>query len=276
MVPLWQQVVLERYPKGDDVNYWHEKRLINGHRLGLDVYEDLEELHGVNFLTEVIPELLARVKKEASGRKMKVLDIGSGLGLVTDQIRHQFGKELDVFGTSLAKQGSIVRKRRILKGLMDNFFDPEVKFSVDVPIHEQVSRRILKSLGRFDDNLEKVIHPNDAKFRSVLELTDYPEFDLEIDTYGELYYSNHLFPQVLDAALRKLRKGGRLYIADLFKPYPEEKNKFDQVDWFFRKRKDLSRKYGVEIMINDSEHPEEDLFDRGQNKSGVIISKFKN
>lgn len=86
--------------------------------------------------------------------KVKILDIGAGAGFLTDQLREKFGKNAEVLSTGLSKQSAR-------------------------------SFRIHHGKGR--------LHDNDLKWRSVLELSDYPEFDIILDTWGEKTYTTGKF-----------------------------------------------------------------------------------
>lgn len=67
------------------------------------------------------------------------------------------------------------------------------------------------------------IHPNDRKWRSIVQMRDFPEFDMIIDTYGEITYSEparladdpELFNLTIRAALSKLLPDGDLYVASM-------------------------------------------------------------
>lgn len=275
-VPLWQNIVRSRYPK-DETNYWHEKRFASSTRLGLP-YESIEEIHGIDFLHTVIPQMLETHRKKGFKRKMAVLDIGSGLGFLGDQMRHAYPHDINVFGTSLCNTRALQRKRRILKGIKENTFDIGVREIKEISIPEEVSQRILESIGRFkEDAPTRLLHPNDIKWRSIVELTNHPEFDLAIDTYGELYYSDALFPAVLDCAIRKLEKQGRIYIGDLYLPTSEQKSKgkFDQVEWFMKNKEKLSQKHGLEIIIHHNEVYTPTAYTRTEQTTSVIMRKFR-
>ena len=89
------------------------------------------------------------LKKLSPGQKLKILDNGAGAAIFTDQIRAKFGDRVDVYSTGLSKQAA--------------------------------------SEYRKQNDLPK-LHKNDLKWRSIQELSDYPEFGLIIDTYGEAFY----------------------------------------------------------------------------------------
>ena len=67
------------------------------------------------------------------------------------------------------------------------------------------------------------LHPHDAKWNSIEELSDFPEFDLIIDSQGEMLYAGGtgaaFFPKgdstqtKLICAIKKLNPGGQLFIS---------------------------------------------------------------
>jgi SAM-dependent methyltransferase len=116
---------------------------------GLDEHS-ISQLHETSFINDVIPKLIERKKK---GEKVKVLDVGGGAGFFTDEIRKRFGEKVEVFSTGLSKRAA------------EDYRE--------------------KTIGEKNKNL----HPNDIKWRSILELSDFEEFDLIIDTLGEFYYT---------------------------------------------------------------------------------------
>jgi len=116
--------------------------------------ESIQVIHDISFIKEVIPEILKRKKK---GEKVKVLDVGGGVGLYADQIRDEFGDAVAVFSTGISKK------------------------------HAKRYRRSAKEGGVSTPSPS--LHKNDLKWRSILELSNFEEFDLIIDTYGEAYWS---------------------------------------------------------------------------------------
>jgi hypothetical protein len=108
---------------------------------------DIAELHGESFIHDVIPRLI--MEKHGQG-KVKILDVGGGLALYTDQIRSTFGDQVEVYSTGLNKRvGNSIRRGELQRGKM---------------------------------------HHNDLKWSSIFQLSKYPEFDLILDTYGEQFY----------------------------------------------------------------------------------------
>lgn len=127
--------------------------------------KDIAYWHGESFIDKVIPRLLKNKEK------IKILDIGGGVGLFAQQLRDTFGDKVDVFTTGIRKKNAkIVRKQN-----------------------------------------DQELHPQDLKWRSVLQLSDFPEFDLVVDTMGESMYGAFEAKekkQYLNAVAKKLMPGG--------------------------------------------------------------------
>lgn len=178
--------------------------------------QDIDTIHNTNFLTVVIPEIIQRVRAEGSARKIRILDLGGGTGLSNDQIRTKFPDDVRVFSTSLLK-GKLVkdRKQEFIENIRQGILDVGIGIKNEISLTELSRREILASLGRDTDTPPRLLHPDEAKWRSILELSDWPEFDLIIDTLGELLYVDSYieFRQKLAACVAKLRPGGRLYIS---------------------------------------------------------------
>ncbi|MBI2410594.1 MAG: hypothetical protein HYV32_01690 [Candidatus Kerfeldbacteria bacterium] len=161
--------------------------------------------HGVNFMEDIIPRIIERVRQENDHRPVRILDMGCGFGFFTDQIRKKFGKDVVVFGTSI-----------------ENLVQPEVATKQKRAIVNAVCKKELSLPPGSTEQLNDTIHPNDRKLRSILEMRDFEEFDLIIDTNGEFLYSGQgdiyatnlpYFSDVLRAAIAKLLPGGELYVA---------------------------------------------------------------
>jgi SAM-dependent methyltransferase len=125
---------------------------------GGKVHEDsIEKLHGRSFLEEVIPSY---IRRKHNGEKVNVLDVGAGAGLYADQIRNRWGDKVRVTTTGLSKRTAQATREQAVKGKM--------------PV-------------RFEKNL----HPDDLKMQSILQMHDFPEFDIILDTFGEAHYTGH-------------------------------------------------------------------------------------
>lgn len=179
--------------------------------------------NGIRFLSREIPNLQKIFQEGGIKRKPKILDSGCGLGQFTDEIRERFGDQVEVRGTSLSKQKAQSRK----------------KFQ-----------------------FEKKLHPDDAKWRSLLELRDFPEFDMIIDTFGEIHYaaradikevtknpkdrwSEENFPRfmrIFDAAIKKLQPDGKLYVGAIF-----DKTQKIISDFLWKHDEEFAEDYGIEI-----------------------------
>lgn len=143
----------------------------------------IEEDHGISFFEQIIPRLLQSKKEK---EKVKILDIGGGVGIFSAELRKQFGDKVKVYTTGLRKQPARMFRRGT------NYLTPE---------------------------LSQTIHPDDLKWRSILELRNFPEFDLIIDTYGEQYHGTAVdskkFALYIQAIIAKLQPGGIASISPL-------------------------------------------------------------
>ncbi len=164
----------------------------------------VNEEHGVDFINEVIPRMLGRLTEEGLNRKLRILDLGCGFGFFTDELRQRFGDCVDVIGTSVEnpvqKEIADAQKKAVIEG-------------VRAKTHKL-------SAACTDVKLQEQVHPNDAKFRSVLEMRQFPKFDLIIDTSGEFLYAGKGFlptdsysDLMLEAAIGKLAPKGELYVS---------------------------------------------------------------
>lgn len=136
----------------------------------------VDSLHGMSFIKYIEDQLKDRDTKYG---KFKVLDLGGGAGLFAEQLRQKFGNKIDVFTTGLRKKPAKELRRN------------------DKQIHE------LQGL-----KFGKKINVQDLKWRSIEQLTNYPEFDLIIDTWGEALYTETDFKKYLMAVIAKLQPNG--------------------------------------------------------------------
>ncbi|MEK7540311.1 MAG: hypothetical protein AAB558_03620 [Patescibacteria group bacterium] len=179
-------------------------RLAEGSLSGDESAVGINEEHGEDFLNQVIPSIIKRVRDQGSKRKVRILDSGCGLGFFTDQIRQKFGEEVAVYGTSI-----------------ENPVQPEVSANQKKSYIDFIKQHAEELPPGVElDKLKDTIHPNDAQFRSIVEMRQFPEFDLIIDTSGEFLYSgkgfmpmDSYFDLVLKAALQKLGSKGELYVS---------------------------------------------------------------
>lgn len=185
-----KQAKKKESPESDPSSYYHNgvDRIEEHPREGKNIKEE----HGVSFLEKIIPSLI-RTKKD--GKRVKILDLGGGVGDFANQIRQKFGAKVEVFTTGLSKKAAREFKKKRFKELHRN---PDFRQVLKTPLS---------------------LHPNDLKWRSVLELSDYPEFDLIIDTIGEQYYQKFTketplvtYLNYIRAVAKKLNSGGQAYI----------------------------------------------------------------
>jgi cyclopropane fatty-acyl-phospholipid synthase-like methyltransferase len=141
---------------------------------------DVAWLHQQSFIRMAIPEL---IKEKSMGEKVTILELGSGAGVFAEQIRQEFGDAVKVYTTGLRKKAAKIARRTQPPG--------EVPHITTLPIQ---------------------LNANDLKWRSISELSDFPEFDLIIDTIGEVEYRSAHFEQYFDHVGAKLLPGGEAYI----------------------------------------------------------------
>ncbi|MBD3244905.1 MAG: hypothetical protein GF335_02840 [Candidatus Moranbacteria bacterium] len=146
---------------------------------------DIKVCHGISFIDDIIKPSIE--KRDNNNPKYTILDIGAGIGLYAEQLRKEFGNNIKVFSTGLRKKPAI-----------------------------ETRGKISQVLDFFDGNINKKLHPNDLKWRSIAELSDFEEFDLMIDTFGEFEYSISTIDDLtryLTIGIKKLRENGVLSIA---------------------------------------------------------------
>lgn len=122
---------------------------------------------------------------------VNVLDVGGGAGLYAEQIRKEFGDKVDVYTTGLRKQAA-VKLRSALTDNTSEYFKMPKDISIDAKPHRQ-----------------------DLKWRSILQLSDYEEFDLIVDTAGEFAYAardRESINRYVAAVVHKLLPGGKASI----------------------------------------------------------------
>ncbi|MFA6171819.1 MAG: hypothetical protein WCW77_01635 [Patescibacteria group bacterium] len=173
--------------------------------------KDIAHVHGISFIKEVIPRLIQKkiedsIKSGKSAEKVRILDIGGGVGVYAEQLRKTFGDDVEVYTTGLRKK-PVKQFRRLADKI--NKAEPEMKDAM----FWETSGPLL------DGNISNKMHKNDLIKRSLLEFKDFPEFDLILDTAGELPYQTDYNRQgqldgraflrdYLKAVVNKLRPGG--------------------------------------------------------------------
>jgi SAM-dependent methyltransferase len=201
----------------------HRRENVGGPQF-VDRYGAIDNFHNVSFLKEIIPELIS---KKQNGEKVKILDVGAGMTFFTNQIRKQFGDKVRVFSTGLSKQA--------FRSQLEQWQNTRNELVSGLP-HE--------------------LHEDDLRWRSIKQLTDFEEFDLIIDTYGEFTYDatqnglineNYLESvfQYIYFVSAKLRVGGEASISPIGFDDPETKQKFkDQLEL-------RSAKFGIKFELID-------------------------
>lgn len=174
---------------------------------------EINGFHGRSIIKDVIPSLIQRKQSE----KVKIIDVGAGACLYTEQIRKEFGDKVDVYSTGLRKKTAKQEREKIQAGESPDF--EEIRY---ITPHE----------GRIFWTPSTSLHPNDLKWRSILELSKHPEFDLILDTNGELRSAvNNLdyLKKYLSAVIIKLNSQGVASLAgvnlkhdNLFRQISEE------------------------------------------------------
>jgi SAM-dependent methyltransferase len=176
--------VAKRYESESEQGYQYPAARVES--LGKDEPK-LKRYHSESFI-DWINNHLSLVK---AGEKVLILDIGSGAGLYAEQLRSIFGNKIEVYTTGLRKKAA--NKLRTHINNQNVFFT-------------------FKS----NNGVSPKIHQNDLKWRSILELSDFPEFDLAIDTVGEFSYLEDLdssLKRYVVALLHKLKVGGHASIS---------------------------------------------------------------
>lgn len=165
--------------------------------------ESAEKIHGVNFFNEIQRTIDER-KSNNETRPVSILITGSDVGFLNDELRAKFGNQVNVCGTTIELSRAKMRKKRIVESIKNG----------NIILPSELKEYLSTSLS-------DKIDPRDAKWRSILQIqSSKPEFDIIIDTYGELLYSYdktrpEIFEMIFEACIAKLNKGGKLYIARL-------------------------------------------------------------
>lgn len=191
-LPLWQEIA-GRKSTGYETDLGITYRADRIERAGnISEFKDRID-HGFSFIKDVIPRLILL----NPGRKIRVLDLGGGAGFFAEQIRKEFPDQVRVYTTGLRKDSARVER---LKS------------------QNRVTRPFLTKEGYWIPDLRA--HQDDLKWRSIFELSPESEFDLIIDTRGEMYYgsrSNDDIEAYIFQIASKLMPGGLFSIEDLNK-----------------------------------------------------------
>ncbi len=137
-----------------------------------------EHYHSRSLIKSVIPKLLS------TNQKVRILELGAGTGLATDEIRTKFAEEIKSGKLKVYSTGLVKRAAQQLRG--------EFRFSK--------------------------LHKNDLNWRSIKELSDFPEFHLIYETFGEVNYSANRLNSLEDYLIlicKKLMPGGFASISSI-------------------------------------------------------------
>lgn len=134
------------------------------------------DISGAHF-ERFIAETIPRLIAENPDRKIKIIDIGGGAALFAKQIRDAFGDKVEVFTTGLKKKAA--------------------------------------KMARAKEGLSEKLDKNDLKWRSILQLHDFPEFDLMVDTFGEFFMGDKTLEGqmvYITTVIKKMALGGHASI----------------------------------------------------------------
>ena len=148
---------------------------------GLEFSRGSEDIKKIHGI-DFLNDIIPRlIFNKEKGEKLRILDIGAGAAIFADQVRNTFPEDVIVFSTGLSKKTA-------------------------------------KDFRNKSGNAK--LHQNDLKWRSITELSDFEEFDLIIDTFGEFNYQvfskqefnpkavKKRFLELLTIVIKKLKPGG--------------------------------------------------------------------
>ena len=158
----WQDTSVD-LESDDTQGYFYPAARLEGVITGKETDRTLETYHDRSLLQDIAKKI-EMLRSQGDQRKVKILDAGAGAGLFTEQIRKKFGKDVDVFSTGIRKKAAKILRKSLIEGSNEDYHLPE------------------------GISIESRLHKNDLKWRSVAELSDYPEFDFIFDTGGEFIY----------------------------------------------------------------------------------------
>lgn len=249
------QPFLDRKEHGDFGKWWAErerKLLENSTHFPYTNYRlasEINRAHGIDFINHIIPKKIAELHQQGLHRRVAIMDLGCGLGFFTDQLRQAFPQDVVVYGTTWMRDDAVLQRRKLVA---------EAKRLQTAGQNHRLQN--IHTVREFVD-FSPTMHPNDGKWHSILELRDAPEFDMMIDTMGEISYAHdqtlppesrgQYFLRILRACLTKLHEGGILYVADLNDPI---------ADIVFEHRQELAEQFGVRIVSKRSPLGEERQF----------------
>lgn len=184
----------DRLTKWQDISGSHERHPTEGYVYPAIRREGetpgrrpIETYHGESFIEWIDQQIAAH--PEAG--PLHVLDVGGGIGLYTEQLRKQFGDKVRVYSTGLRKAPVRLQRAQLRAGQ-----SPQYKLPKNVEVNSDA-------------------HPDDLKWRSILQLSDFEEFNLIVDTAGEFAYTASSLEEVsryILAVIHKLLPGGKASI----------------------------------------------------------------
>lgn len=220
---------------------------------------DVETTHQVDFFRHIQRAL----EEKKDPRRFQVLLLGSGVGLFNDELRATFGKKIDVKGISLVNEGVLGKQKKMLQRHAVLGTGPFDVGSEEANKELEPRRQRVREVLREGSGVRQqpTVRREDAKWASILDLRDYPEFDLIIDTFDELFYASkepepssrspherfEMFNWKMRAAIHKLRPGGELYIGRL---QHEKVEAHSGLAYFWQSIPDLQREEGVKVFLN--------------------------
>lgn len=214
LISRWNFSVRKIEKNGVDHCYGICRRESVGEKEEGYLLKPIEELHQESFVRHI--STLVKEKEadpKVTDKMVRVLDCGGGIGIYAEQLRGIFGDKVKVTTTGLSPNSALKIRREYLS--VDSF-----NVLPDWPI-------------------SKDMHPDDNVCQSILQMSNRPEFDLILDTYGEQFYINENFKKkYFDAIINKLRSGGEASIV----PFSSETNFYDIKD-------ELEAKYPVTLSM---------------------------
>jgi hypothetical protein len=140
----------------------------------------IDRLHTYSFVGDLIPK---KIEELRGSRPVKILLVGGGIGVFAEQLRAKFKDQINVYSTGLSK--------RLVKG---------IRRDIGTAAGFAINGHLI--------NISNKLHLHDLKWRSILQLSEFPEFDFIIDTVGEYFYAEYIRERYLRAVIAKLLPGG--------------------------------------------------------------------
>ncbi len=160
---------------------------------------------------------------------LNVLDVGAGAGLYAEQIRDKLGTAVKVYSTGLRKKAARLQREQLRTGASTDY---------SLPAGTEIKSDIANT---------------DLKWRSILQLSDFEEFNLIVDTAGEFAYAvrdEESARRYILAVIHKLLPGGRASIGFI----SERQKKY--LDLVFKDLKNSDQyKNFFTFELNQNSHP---------------------